>query len=51
MVPSNGRSRPTFPLKGLLTGMKVTFKAMLKKPVTVNYPVEKETPSPGLEAS
>ena len=44
MVPSNGRSRPTFPLKGLLTGMKVTFKAMLKKPVTVNYPVEKETP-------
>ena len=32
-----------FPLKGLLTGMKVTLKAMLKKPVTINYPLEKET--------
>ena len=43
MASQNGR-RGSFPLKGLLVGMKVTFKAMLKKPVTVNYPIEKETP-------
>ncbi|CAN5437926.1 MAG: NuoI/complex I 23 kDa subunit family protein [Acidimicrobiia bacterium] len=34
------------PLWGLLKGMKVTFKAMVTKPVTVNYPKEKETPVP-----
>ena len=31
-----------FPLKGLFTGMKVTIIELFKKPVTVNYPKEKE---------
>ena len=35
-----------FPLIGLLRGMKLTFKALLTKPVTVNYPLEKEVPVP-----
>lgn len=46
MAFDGGRNGEGFPLKGLLKGMKVTFKAMLKKPVTVNYPVEKESPVP-----
>ena len=29
-MAGNGRNGDGFPLKGLLTGMKVTFKAMLK---------------------
>jgi len=32
--------RPRLP--GLVKGMWVTFRTMFKKPVTVNYPVEKE---------
>ena len=35
-----------FPLKGLFTGMKVTIIELFKKPVTVNYPKEKEIPVP-----
>jgi NADH-quinone oxidoreductase subunit I len=35
-----------FPLKGLLKGMWITLKELLKKPITVNYPVVKETPVP-----
>jgi len=35
-----------FPLQGLLTGMKITMKELLKKPITVNYPLVKETPVP-----
>ena len=35
-----------FPLKGLIKGMGITFRELLKKPITVNYPLEKETPVP-----
>lgn len=37
---------PNFFGSGLLTGMWVTLKTLFTKPVTVNYPVDKETPHP-----
>ena len=37
---------PNFFGSGLLTGMTVTLKTLFTKPVTVNYPLEKETPVP-----
>jgi NADH-quinone oxidoreductase subunit I len=36
----------SFPLGGLFKGMKVTLKELFTKPVTVHYPIEKETPVP-----
>ena len=35
---------PNFFGSGLLTGMWVTLKTLFTKPVTVHYPLEKETP-------
>ena len=40
------RRMPTLPFKGLRTGMWLTLKTLFKKPVTINYPLEKETPVP-----
>ena len=37
---------PNFFGSGLLTGMWVTLKTLFTKPVTVHYPIEKETPVP-----
>ena len=34
------------PLKGLATGLKLTMKTLFTRPVTINYPLEKETPVP-----
>jgi NADH-quinone oxidoreductase subunit I len=33
-------------IPGFIKGMKLTLKALLTKPVTVNYPLERETPVP-----
>ena len=33
-------------IKGMLTGLGVTFRTMLKPPVTVQYPHEREDPAP-----
>ncbi len=34
------------PIPGIFKGMVVTMKALLKRPPTVMYPIEKETPVP-----
>ena len=34
------------PLKGLAKGLVLTMKTLFTRPVTINYPLEKETPVP-----
>jgi len=43
-IPDPRTNRGGLPMKGLFLGMWVTLKALLRKPVTINYPLEKETP-------
>ncbi len=41
-----GRPKVPIPLKGLAKGMRLTLKTLFTKPVTVQYPLEKEIPVP-----
>jgi len=45
-MATTDRPKVNVPVKGLLKGMALTLKTLFTRPVTINYPVEKETPVP-----